>query len=98
MSKITKSAMGEECQMRLSGICNGNQETTVFAHYRRGLMGGMGMKPEDLFGAYLCSNCHDVVDGRTKTEISRFTLDSEFMSAVLRTQKILLRKGLIKEA
>ena len=41
MSKITKSAMGEECQVRLIGICNYNNETTVFAHYRKGGLGSI---------------------------------------------------------
>ena len=97
MSKITQSARNEECQVRLIGICNHNSETTAFAHYRKGGLGGMGKKPKDIFGAYACSACHDVLDGRVKAEIDLFTLDSEFKSAVLRTQLILINKDLIKE-
>ena len=96
MSKITQSARNEECQVRLIGICNHNSETTVFAHYRKGGLGGMGKKPKDIFGAYACSACHDVHDGRVKSEMDLFTLDSEFKSAVLRTQEILVNKDLIK--
>ena len=96
MSKITQSARNEECQVRLIGICNHNSETTVFAHYRKGGLGGMGKKPKDIFGAYACSACHDVLDGRVKAEIDLLTLDSEFKSAVLRTQEILVNKDLIK--
>ena len=48
MSKITQSARNEECQVRLIGICNHNSETTVFAHYRKGGLGGMGKKPKDI--------------------------------------------------
>ena len=96
MSKITESARGQECQVRLIGICNHNDETTVFAHYRKGGLGGMGKKPKDIFGAYACSACHDVLDGRVKAEMDLFTLDSEFKSAVLRTQEILVNKDLIK--
>jgi len=82
--------------VRLIGICNHNSETTVFAHYRKGGLGGIGKKPKDIFGAYACSACHDVLDGRVKAEIDLFTLDSEFKSAVLRTQEILVNKDLIK--
>ena len=96
MSKITQSARNEECQVRLIGICNHNSETTVFAHYRKGGLGGMGKKPSDLFGAYACSSCHDAVDGRLSTDIERDYLDSEFKTAVFRTQQLLLNKGLIK--
>ena len=98
MSKITESARGQECQIRLIGVCNHNDETTVFAHYRRGGLGGMGKKPSDLFGAYACSSCHDAVDGRTKTPFSPTELDADFKDAVFRTQNILMTKGLIKGA
>ena len=98
MSKITESARGQECQIRLIGICNHNDETTVFAHYRKGGLGGMGKKPSDLFGAYACSSCHDAVDGRTKTPFSPAELDADFKDAVFRTQYILMTKGLIKGA
>lgn len=96
MSKITQSARNEECQVRLIGICNHNSETTVFAHYRKGGLGGMGKKPKDIFGAYACSACHDVLDGRVKTDFDGEYLDSEFKTAVFRTQDILANKGLIK--
>ena len=98
MSKITDSARGQECQIRLIGVCNHNDETTIFAHYCKGGLGGMGKKPSDLFGAYACSSCHDAVDGRTKTPFSPDELDADFKDAVFRTQNILMAKGLIKGA
>ena len=45
MSKITQSAHGEPCQIRLAGYCNHNPETTVLAHYRLADYCGMGIKP-----------------------------------------------------
>ena len=67
MSKVNlrKEAKGRECQVRIVGVCNGNPETVVLAHYRMGGLNGMGMKPDDIFGAWACSACHDAVDGRT---------------------------------
>ena len=62
MSKLRDSARGQECQVRLPGICNFDRATTVLAHLNGG---GMAMKQSDLFGAYSCSSCHDIVDGRT---------------------------------
>ncbi|TBL26445.1 DUF1364 family protein, partial [Escherichia coli] len=35
MANLRKEARGRECQVRISGICNGKPETTVLAHYRR---------------------------------------------------------------
>lgn len=65
MSKITESARGEECLVRIPAVCNHNPETTVFAHYRLAGTCGMGKKPKDTQGAYACSSCHDEVDRRT---------------------------------
>ena len=106
MSKITKSARGEECQVRIPGVCNHNPETTVFAHIGGG---GMGMKQPDCEGAYCCSACHDVVDGRVPFEMANSTafgreISRGFNKAYLylahfegcvRTRKILIEKGLI---
>ena len=92
MSKIRESAEGEECQVRLVGICNGNPKTTVFAHLGGG---GMGAKMQDLFGAYCCSSCHDVVDNRAKAGQSRASIALDFFDGMVRTQEILLDKGLI---
>lgn len=56
MSKITKSARGENCTVRLSGICNHNSDTVVFAHINGVRFGhGMGLKANDIHGAYACS-------------------------------------------
>ena len=93
MSKIRQSAKGEQCQIRLPGVCNHNPETTVFCHYRMNT--GIGQKPSDLFGAYGCDACHSEVDRRTRIhEIEYVKL--AFAEAVFRTQLILINKGLIK--
>ena len=94
MSKIRKSARGEECQVRISGVCNGNPETTVLAHLNGG---GMGFKRSDIFAAYCCSSCHDLVDGRTQSTGDTWEeVQNYFEDGVFRTQQILLDKGLIK--
>lgn len=66
MSKITKSANGKQCQIRIPGICNGNSNTVVWCHANGLLSGrGMGLKSIDPLGAYGCSSCHDAYDRRT---------------------------------
>ena len=57
-TKYTKSARGQDCQVRLEGICNFNPETTILAHLNGG---GAGMKHLDIHGAFCCSSCHDAV-------------------------------------
>lgn len=95
-NKIRNSAKGQECQVRLIGHCNGDSSTVIFAHYRMAGLSGVGQKPDDIFGAYCCSSCHDAVDGRVKTPLySHDEIKKDFLEGVLRTQKILLDEGLI---
>ncbi|MDD0099068.1 DUF1364 family protein, partial [Shigella flexneri] len=56
MANLRKEARGRECQVRIYGVCNGNPETTVLAHYRMAGICGTGMKPDDLIGAWACSD------------------------------------------
>lgn len=92
MSKIRKSARGQDCQVRIPGICNHNPETVILAH-----LGGAGLaiKAHDIHGAYACSACHDAIDGRTKTEYSRDELRLMHLDGMVRTQLILIGDGLI---
>ncbi|MCK5609389.1 DUF1364 domain-containing protein [Candidatus Pacearchaeota archaeon] len=92
MSKITKSARGEECQIRIPGHCNGNSETVVFCHISGA---GMGRKSSDIHGAYGCGSCHDIVDGRKKSVHKNDIITLWFYDGVLRTQLKLIEKGLI---
>ena len=62
---VRDSARGEECTLRL-GCCNGNPETTVFAHIRKFGWAGIAEKPADFLGLYACSACHDAFDGRSR--------------------------------
>jgi len=93
MSKLRKSARGKECQVRLPGYCNFNQETTILAHINGA---GMGMKASDIHGAYCCSSCHDVVDSRVHSRFSKGEVKLAFYEGIIRTQKIMLEEGLIK--
>lgn len=95
-TKITKSAEGEECQVRLPGICNFNNETTIFAHVGEG--GGMGSKVADIHGAYCCSDCHKEIDGQTMGMENRNLVELYSWHGVQRTQTILVIKELIKVA
>lgn len=94
MSRLTKEARGRECTVRLP-CCNHNSETTVLAHYRLAGTCGVGMKPNDLQGAWACSACHDEIDRRTRN------FDNEFVrlahaEGVMRTIDILVKERVIK--
>lgn len=61
----------------------------------------MGQKENDLFGAWGCSHCHDIVDrrkpcrdGQGQWEPSMVRL--AFSHGIIRTQKELVKAGIIK--
>lgn len=96
MSKLRKAARGRQCQIRIAGVCNGNPETTVLAHYRMAGLCGAGIKPSDLVGAHSCSACHDQVDGRSKALHMKDKLRQWHLEGVMRTLAVLESEGVIK--
>lgn len=91
-SKYTKSARGQECQVRIPGICNGDNQTVVLAHLNGG---GIGTKHLDIHGSYSCSNCHDAIDGRIKTYLNKEKRDLYHLEGVIRTQQIMIKEGIL---
>ena len=88
-----KEARGRECQVRIPGVCNGNPETVVGAHYRVAGLSGFGIKSDDLFIAWACSDCHDAIDRRRHTDLEREWVRLLHAEGVFRTQEILHREG-----
>lgn len=98
MSKITESARGEMCQIRMIGVCNHNPESTVWCHANGSAAGkGIGMKSPDILGAYGCSACHDVVDRRTTLPplMTRNDVQLAFWQGHARSVCLLIEKGLL---
>lgn len=95
MSKLTDLARGQNCMIRLPGICSFDQSTVVLCHYRLAGECGTGIKPPDLLGAWGCDRCHSAVDGRLETEFTREYLRLAHAEACLRTIAELIRLGLV---
>lgn len=95
-TKLTKAARGRDCQVRLPG-CPNNTETTVLAHYRLAGTCGVGIKPNNLQGAWCCDYCHGVCDGRIKAPEGWTREDIRLAHAegVMRTIDILIREGVV---
>lgn len=93
---LRKVAQGRDCLIRVPGYCNGNPETTVLAHARLIGISGMSLKVPDALGAHGCSDCHDVVDGRRKTEFTPEQRRLMLLEGVLRTQAVLIELGLLR--
>lgn len=76
----------------------GNQDgTTVLAHYQgdmaHKLGKGMGRKTDDLCGAWLCSRCHDLLDGRIPSCHSMQDRSIELAVYCLKTITIRYERG-----
>ena len=94
-NKLTRHAKGQDCTVRIYPFCNFNPETTVFAHAPSEDKGA-GIKSPDWWGAYACSTCHDIVDGRMKVDVPKNDIQSCFIDGVYRTMKIRIEEGVIK--
>lgn len=97
---IRQSARGQDCTMRIPGVCNGDRETVVWAHSNERSAGkGMGLKARDEEGCYACHTCHATYDrqiprppGLTKEDVDVYFARGKHIS-----RQILVRLGLISE-
>ena len=98
MTPIRKAASGQDCTLRIPGVCNFDPDTTVLCHSNNLADGkGMGLKAPDTEACFGCSACHDVLDGRRPRPewMSYNMLLGAFEGAKQATHVILRRMGLI---
>ncbi|KJZ03272.1 DUF1364 domain-containing protein [Pseudoalteromonas piscicida] len=93
--KLRNSAEGQECQVRIPGICNFDPSTTILAHVAKG--SGVGQKCDDIHATFCCSNCHSEIDRATRITPKDYA-DQCAYEGMVRTQTIWLNQGLIKVA
>ena len=82
---LRKQAKGRDCTVRLPSICNHNSETVVLAHIRMPGISGIGLKADDLLGAWECSACHDAIDRRAHTDLERDYVRLAHLEGMVRT-------------
>jgi len=92
-TKLTRSARGKDCTLRIPFVCNRDPATVVLCHAP--YPGKSGTRTDDFWAAYGCSSCHDYVDGRTKHNDSNIMILSFWAQAIHETQKQLIEHGLI---
>lgn len=88
-NKLRKSAKGQDCTLRLVGVCNFNSETTVLAHI--GFDSGWATKCSDNMAVFACSSCHAEIDSK-----GRDAYASDKLRALEETQHIWLNNGLME--
>lgn len=97
MSKIRQSARGEQCQIRLPFVCNGDPATVVWCHANGSAAGkGLHQKSPDILGAYGCFACHAVYDRRVPVAgLTRQEVELLFWEGHARSVVRLIERGLI---
>jgi len=97
VSAITESARGEECQVRIPGVCTFDLEKTIWSHARHASGGkGKSIKAFDVCGAYACTACDAAYDQMIGVKhMTREQVDLDWFHGHLRSLVILKRKGLI---
>jgi len=88
LTKIQKSAKGEDCTLRIPANCNGNSETVVLCHAP--YPGRFGSRKDDWWAAYGCSSCHAHMD--IDVDIGQ---EYHWFRAIHETQAKLIKKGLL---
>jgi hypothetical protein len=95
---IRDSARGEECTVRIAGVCRGGTEHTIWSHAPLGAAGkGRSIKSLDLAGAYCCTACDAALDqaqrppGMTREQVLLDWFFGHMRSLVRLAQKGLLR-------
>ena len=79
------------CQVMLEG-CMPENNSVEFMH-----LNSNGMKPLDIQGIYACLNCRDIINGVRQVEpaYEKEWLELQELRAVIRTQRIMHRNGLL---
>lgn len=100
MSKITASARGETCSVRLPGICTGDPAHTIWSHARWLRAGkGKSLKAHDICGAYACVACDaafDQLQGARQAGLTREQIDLDWMIGHMESLVRLEAKGLVR--
>ena len=97
MSKITKSAKGKDCQVRIIGVCSFDPAQTIWSHVRFSAAGrGRAIKAVDICGAYACTSCDAVYDGQAKRPdgMTREQVDMDWFMGHMRSLVMLVNDGL----
>ena len=95
---IRDSARGEDCLVRIPGVCTSDPEKTIWSHAPLGAAGkGRSLKALDLCGAYCCTACDAAIDGQTPLPAgyARAQALNDWMYGHMRSLVKLRQKGLV---
>ncbi len=92
-NKLSRSARGKQCTARIPGAGNHDPATTVLGHAP--FSGKFGSRKHWWWTAYVCSDCHDLLDDRNM-RLTREEKNLIWFAAVHETQEYFIDEGLLK--
>jgi Protein of unknown function (DUF1364) len=92
---LREYAKGRPCLLRVPNYCapGPENETVVLCHIKRGWFGSL--KPPDIVAVWGCRACHDVIDGRQVTLLTREAIDSIILRALCEQLCTYDREGIL---
>lgn len=97
MSKITDSAKGKECLIRIPQVCSFDDAETIAAHVRIAGLCGTGIKPEDALTIRACFACHQAIDNVNRPKwLKQDELNLYILEGLARTINAYIQEGLLK--
>lgn len=87
-------SQGQDCTLRIPGVCRRDPAYTVGCHVRAFGVAGMGQKPHDLFMLEACDRCHFALDHRDRWAEAAIGWD-DVLRALIESQTRRLKAGLI---
>lgn len=89
---LRNEARGQQCTLRIPGLCRRDPDYTVGMHPRLFGIAGMGEKPHDMFIIDGCDRCHSIFDSRDKWAAAGVGWD-DVLRALMETQTRRLQSG-----
>ena len=101
--KLLAAAKGQQCTLKIPGVCVGGTETVVACHSPLG-EDRKGAKAPDFCVAWGCAACHDVLDRRKSFTFGNYTpglitIEDQryfFHRGLVSTLAMLFEKGIVK--
>ena len=85
--KERNAAKGQDCTLRIPGVCNWDVTTTVPAHTGKH---GSAKRNHDEDIIFACFDCHDAIDYRTKVFLSD---DEDFQDTLRKDRKFFIKRA-----
>jgi len=94
-NKISRSARGKHCTARIPGVPSHDPATVVLGHAP--FPGKFGSRNDWWWSAYVCFECHEILDGRShRIILTTQEKDATWFRAVHETQSMFIGEGLME--